>query len=398
MTLHEGSIIIDGEEIVLLGTAFKDIIFAMTNCDDEINIVKTHADASSIEVLGYDGDDSVVIGDGSLALDDVFGNLIIDGGGGYDSLMIRDQGSSMPKSIAVHPTMMAGIIGNENDTVFYFDIDSIDVSCGISNTNITVHDTPRDVPLNITTQDSNDNIIVEMAQGPLTIYSWGGVDNIWIAKKGQGNMLVDAGADDDHIFIDYLEGYGAVMGGTGEDVIRITKEGRGNLFVDAGPDDDYVFIDYLEGNGTVLGGSGDDLLVLDARGVSGNNTMDGSHLSWDGGGGNDTVDMYFISVGTTNLNIFGEGSEQVVAKCDDTCAILSQKTFVANIINSDQFSLERINLEHGASVSTTYLYLNDEKNSSKVTFDDTWSVTNVFGGAENDSFQIGQLHTVRRKI
>ena len=111
VTLHEGSIIIGGAEVVSLGTAFKDIIFAMTNCNDEVFIVKTHAytAASSIEVLGYGGNDRIEIGDGSLPLDDVFGNIILDGGRGYDSLLIRDQGSSTSKSISVHPTIMPGV-------------------------------------------------------------------------------------------------------------------------------------------------------------------------------------------------------------------------------------------------------------------------------------------------
>jgi hypothetical protein len=121
--------------------------------------------------------------------------------------------------------------------------------------------------------------------------------------------------------------------------------------------------------------------------------MDGSHLDWNGGGGNDTVDVYFVSIGTTNLNIFGDGSEQVIARCpDETCTVLFRETFLANIYSPGHYqpSIERINLEPTASITNTLLYLNGGDNS--VHFDDTFSIVDVFGGNETDSFHIGQMY------
>ena len=50
---------------------------------------------------------------------------------------------------------------------------------------------------------------------------------------------------------------------------------------------------------------------------SGTNTMDGTSLNWNGGDGEDRVDMQFVSAGTTNLNLFGDtqGSNSVVLRC-----------------------------------------------------------------------------------
>jgi hypothetical protein len=154
VTLEGGSIFIGGDEIVTFGAPFKDVIFAMTNCDDVVTIVSTHPDSSSIEILGYDGDDSIYVGDASLALDtNVFGNVIIDGGfGDGDILMIRDQGSSVSKEISMYPTMFKGIIGSGNDTIYYFDMEDIDVLLGSADTQVIVYDTPRDVPLDVYTQ------------------------------------------------------------------------------------------------------------------------------------------------------------------------------------------------------------------------------------------------------
>lgn len=237
--------------------------------------------------------------------------------------------------------------------------------------------------------------------GELSLNAGGGADNIRVSKSGDGSMLIDAGSGDDFIYIDYMEGYGAILGGSGQDYISVSKKGIGNLFVDAGADDDYIYIDSLEGNGTVLGGSGDDLLVLDARGNTTNsttfNTMDGSWLNWNGGAGDDSVDMYFVSVGTTNMNIIGDGSEQVVVRfLNDSSTVLSRETFLANIHypGVQDSSLERINLEPGALITATFVYLNEGENS--VHFDGTISLMNIFSGDDDDAFYLGQMyHDVR---
>ena len=142
--------------------------------------------------------------------------------------------------------------------------------------------------------------------------------------------------------------------------------GEVTVFIDAGADNDVVAIDNLfEGNGTVLGGTGDDLLLLDARGIhfGETNTFRGSNLDWDGGEGNDMVEMYFISSGSSNLNIVGDnsGMNQVIARCIDViCNMLSRETFLANIHNpgSSESTIERINLDPTASLYDLQLSLN----------------------------------------
>lgn len=183
-----------------------------------------------------------------------------------------------------------------------------------------------------------------------------------------------------------------------DDIVTIDKL-YGSLYCDVGDDDDVVYLNYLGGNGTILGGLGKDRLLLDARDPGSPdeplNTMDGSHLDWNGGGGDDTVEMYFVSAGTTNLNIVGDNMDvnQVIARCSDlSCTMLSRRTFLANIHDpgSSDSSLERINLDETASITTLLLYLNRGENS--VHFDDTICTMDVFGGNENDSFHIGQMY------
>ena len=57
VALKDGSIFLNKKEVVFFGRAYKDIIFMMSNCDDEVSILQTYSDASSVEVLAYDGND-----------------------------------------------------------------------------------------------------------------------------------------------------------------------------------------------------------------------------------------------------------------------------------------------------------------------------------------------------
>jgi Ca2+-binding RTX toxin-like protein len=138
------------------------------------------------------------------------------------------------------------------------------------------------------------------------------------------------------------------------------------LFIDAGGGDDLITIDALRGNGTVLGGPGNDKLLVDTRDPSSGdtvvNTLDGSSLLWNGGGGNDTVEIYFVSTGTTHLNTVGEsdGVNNVAASCSNgLCTILSSDFFETNLHqpgSNYSTTLQCINLEAAGSATTSILF------------------------------------------
>jgi hypothetical protein len=63
--------------------------------------------------------------------------------------------------------------------------------------------------------------------------------------------------------------------------------------------------------------------------------MDGTSLSWDGGGDEDSVELYFVSTGNTSLTLLGDndGPNYVTLHCSNiACIILSRDTFLANIM------------------------------------------------------------------
>ena len=65
--------------------------------------------------------------------------------------------------------------------------------------------------------------------------------------------------------------------------------------------------------------------------------MYNSHIDWSGGQGNDKVEMYFVSAGTTNLNIANDkhGNNEVFVSCADwSCTVLSRSIFLANMFNA----------------------------------------------------------------
>lgn len=152
VVLQAGSITVNGIEIVSYSAAYKDIIFVMSNCEDEVTILGTYADASSVEVLGNAGNDRIVIGGDSRPLDaNMFCNIIVDGGTGRNVLVIRDQDSVESKSVEVHSTMLTGLHGSGDEAFFYFDIEEIDMALGNEDMQVDVFSTTKNAQLILTT-------------------------------------------------------------------------------------------------------------------------------------------------------------------------------------------------------------------------------------------------------
>lgn len=153
VALNKNQVVINGNPIVTFGTPYKDIILAMSNCNDQVTITKTYSDTSSIEIIGYDGNDNIVIGDSSEPMDtNIIGNIIIDGGGGSDTVTIHDESSVTSKpDVAVRPTAISGIHANSAHSIAYFDVENIDLSLGTVAANVNVYSTSQDAALTLTT-------------------------------------------------------------------------------------------------------------------------------------------------------------------------------------------------------------------------------------------------------
>lgn len=161
--LDEDTITIDGIEAVQFGDAFKDIQFIMSLCDDRIYIKSTKMDASSIEIIGNSGNNTIELGDALAPFEDqIHCNVIIDGGkGSRDELKIHDSTSPMLKDIELRPTLISGFHDSSNNTISMFNIELIDIELGTAPANLTVYSTSKDTSVTLTSQSANDIFTIE---------------------------------------------------------------------------------------------------------------------------------------------------------------------------------------------------------------------------------------------
>jgi hypothetical protein len=161
--LDEDTIFINGLEAVKFGDAFKDIQFIMSACDDNVYIKSTKMDASSIEIIGTSGTNTIELGYASAPFEDqIHCNVIIDGGKGTkDQLKIHDSSSSLLKDIELRPTLISGIHSSNNNTISMFSIELIDIELGTSPANFTIYSTSKDTSVILASQSSNDIFTIE---------------------------------------------------------------------------------------------------------------------------------------------------------------------------------------------------------------------------------------------
>ena len=161
----------------------------------------------------------------------------------------------------------------------------------------------------------------------------------------------------------------------------------------------------MQGDTTIYGGDGNDTVLVDGRDPNDDtrNTLDGTTLRWNGEEGADQLEVYFVSSGTTNVDLFGDGDLDllpnfVILNCADiACTVLSRETFLANIHDQDNpdTTLERVNIESDQSITSLLLYLNEGNNSAH--FDDLIATTQVFGSTNplfSNRFYIGQVRSM----
>ena len=157
VSLRDGSIFIAGEEFLQVGTNYKEFIFEMTDCDDEVDIMKTYTDTSLVKILGFNGNDRIYLGDESKPFHTViFSNIIVDGGhGSADLLTIHDEASSTTKPIEVDLVKIVGFHGNK--TIFYSSI-NINMLVGTADAQVNVNSTAAHTSLTLITQGTNNSL------------------------------------------------------------------------------------------------------------------------------------------------------------------------------------------------------------------------------------------------
>lgn len=199
-----------------------------------VHIKKTLSDSSSIEIIGSDGDSSIVLGEVATAFDnEIYPNIIIDAGSGFDSLTIHDSASTILKSVEIRPTLMNGLHVDTTRSISYFGIEDIDLELGTTSANLTVYSTAKNTSLKLSSQDGDDVMTFVNAQGSLNIASGDGDKTISMLTTN-GDVSIVAG-DGEHS-IDMTDTNGTVsldLGGLGSNSISATNT-EGSFTLTAG--------------------------------------------------------------------------------------------------------------------------------------------------------------------
>jgi len=309
----------------------------MTNCRDSVYVRNTHAYDGAIDISTGGGDDLIEIGDGTSGVDGIYKGFKVAGGSGQDTLFVNDAAATRNKYDGIlTPGTLLGILNGVNDTSSDIRYNSIEI------------------------------VNVDLSQG---------VNHLLIPSTAQGSVTtVRAQAMDDQIQV---------------------NETMGDLYIHAGGGNDYLTF-YGLGDFTtahVYGEAGHDTIWIDGtKGFATEpavNTLGNSLLRWSGGGGDDTMHLFWSSVKNANIDLFDDlaGVNDVNIDCAQvSCYVLSRENFLANVHNMSDVNstVERVTLirtnagDDTASINTMVLRLNGGMN--QMFFDDTFAPMEVFGG------------------
>ena len=249
--------------------------------NDYLSVVRS---SGPLFVTGGAGDDVVQLGNTGTALGNAFnllGAVDVRGGGGYDNLLIINDGLSTSLAGTVTATGVTGLTGGG---LTYADIGRLVLALGSGDDSVTVTGTPAGTLLDVFGQGGTDRITLDASArtdavsgtvsdlqvdgvvgGPV-IYR--GVAIVALRLTGQADTLtfgstrvgttytVFAGAGDDRVFGAAAASPLALYGEDGNDLL---VGGRGNDLLDGGNGADILIGG--AGSDTLLGGAGDDLLI-----------------------------------------------------------------------------------------------------------------------------------------
>ena len=217
----------------------------------------------------------------------------------------------------------------------------------------------------------------------------GGIDND-IIYGGEGDDVIDGGAGNDSLYGDKGVASGYTKGSdafNGEKITFGENLGLGGIFykdAKSGPTDGNDKIKTGPGLDFVDGQGGSDQIFV--------NLMGGSETSYvnitDSGEGQFDRDVLTIEATEYADNLLMRMNE---AGTLGFVALLPEDGNVSST-NANK-NIERVNFTNGIDVVNLYANGGDDK----VVVDGTAAVTNIDGGAGNDTFQVGQLYNSDRK-
>ena len=106
----------DWNSEIKVGKNFREIELLMTDCSDNVDILKTSQFSGGIVVRTGAGTDVVRVGNGDIGLDSIFKNVFVYGGEGQDTLIVNDAGSQKKKAHAgMRSGSLTGMLSSPDD-------------------------------------------------------------------------------------------------------------------------------------------------------------------------------------------------------------------------------------------------------------------------------------------
>jgi hypothetical protein len=296
------------------GEAFLDISIILSDCDDIVTIASTFQtpNASSVEISGRGGNDTITIGVVGQKFEEIIvGNIIIDAGtGSNNSLEIIDD-SDKNKNEQLRIRQLTGLhadpanVDDPIKSIQFSNIQILTIDLSAGENHLDVVSTPIGATTTITAGNQNDEVFVENTGGPLFLFMKAGVDEVTV-NHTEGELHIDMKAGDDMVLVHNASGGLYISTDNGTDSVTVheshgkveiaTKDGpdtvtigniyNGNLIVDAGDaplgEADTVKVQSVDGNVDVDTGTGSDIVEVNSTsGYAEISTREGS----------DTVDL-----------------------------------------------------------------------------------------------------------
>jgi len=249
---------------------FEELVLSAGTGNDTVTITGT-ATAIPVTVQGGGGDDTVIVGDGSL--DSLLAEVSVDGGAGADRLAVDD---SKATTNNVYTLDFASISRTDGAVaVDYSTFEQLALAAGAGNDAISVPGIAAGVVASIDGGTGDD--VVTAGDGSL--------DNLLgslIPDGGAGSanrLIVDDSTDSDNnnydistttvtrsgtpVVIPYTSNFQSVLvrAGEGNDAISVASSATIQVSVDGGDGNDSFSLGFL--SGSIAGGDGNDTIVGD---------------------------------------------------------------------------------------------------------------------------------------
>ena len=393
---------LDGGDDLIIGGEGKDTIYGGSGND------RIDGGVGDDEIHGERGNDRIFGGSGTDKIYGGSGHDIINGDK-VETIKVTDNFNKDFFSKELIANQFSKDNYTVSDSEFKFDVDSDEKlnkwenKLGKSHSVASNNDSGSDDIDHIYGDEGDDliygaggNDVIEGGIGNDVIDGGNGDDNIQggidndIIYGGEGDDVIDGGAGNDSLYGDKGVASGYTKGSdafNGEKITFGENFGLGGIFykdAKSGPTDGNDKIKTGPGLDFVDGQGGSDQIFV--------NLMGGSETSYvnitDSGEGQFDRDVLTIEATEYADNLLMRMNE---AGTLGFVALLPEDGNVSST-NANK-NIERVNFTNGIDVVNLYANGGDDK----VVVDGTAAVTNIDGGAGNDTFQVGQLYNSDRK-